>query len=323
MLSAIPRFPWCESMSVGSEPVYLCVSIDCECDKGPGWKTRQPLSFLGIMEGIGARLHPLFRRYGAKPTYLLSPEVMRDAASVALLTAVENECELGTHLHGEFVGPEAFVPEVTAAFQCHYDLAAEREKLRELTALFNAAFKTNPRSFRAGRFGIGRHSLGLLADLGYRVDSSVTPNKDWAKAGAPEAAFRKAPTQPYWPVFEKPAQVAPAPQALLEVPVTIRPAPIPVIGAFFEPHWLRPTKGTAQSLIATAKAEIAAHRGKGRPIFLNCMFHNVEILEGMSPYAAYRAEAEAILARLEALLVFAQESGIAVVGLGDVPALIC
>lgn len=313
-------------MSAGSEPIYLCVSIDCECDKGPGWKTQKPLSFAGIGEGIGARLHPLFRRYDAKPTYLLSPEVLRDEASVALLASLENECELGTHLHGEFVGPGAFEPDVTAAFQCNYDQATEREKLRELTALFNTAFKTNPRSFRAGRFGIGRHSLGLLADLGYAVDSSVTPFKDWGKAGAVEAAFRRAPTQPYWPVLGQPAKVAAEPGALLEVPVTIRPAALgflPFLGQMVEPRWLRPTKGTVESLVAVAKDEIAANRGKKRPVILNCMFHNVEIVEGLSPYAHSRAEADAILARLEGLLAFAQSQSIAVIGLGDVPALIC
>jgi hypothetical protein len=313
-------------MSAGSESVFLCVSIDCECDKGPGWKTQKPLSFTGIIEGIAARLQPLFRHYGAKPTYLLSPEVLRDERSAAALAKIESECELGTHLHGEFVEPGAFEPDVTSAFQCNYDLPTEREKLRELTALFNLTFKSNPRSFRAGRFGIGRNSLGLLADLGYKVDSSVTPFKEWAKAGAPAADFRDAPTQPYWPVLENPVAVSPTPGPLLEVPVTIRPKALsylPVVGSLLEPNWLRPTKASGENLIGLAKAEIAAGQGKGRPIILNCMFHNVEIQEGCSPYAASREEAEAILSRLGALLGFARGAGIAVIGLGDVPALFC
>ena len=314
------------SMSAGSERVFLCVSIDCECDKGPAWKTRKPLSFAAITEGIGARLQPLFRRYHAKPTYLLSPEVMRDEASVATLAAIENECELGTHLHGEFVGPGAFEPETTNAFQCHYDRVVEKEKLRELTALFHAVFFRNPRSFRAGRFGIGTQSLGLLCDLGYAVDSSVTPSKDWTAAGAPEAAFRTAPTQPYWPVLEKPAEVSPTPGRLWEVPVTIRPALLswlPVVGPRLEPRWLRPTKGSITDLELLAAEEIRAGAGKGRPIVLNCMFHNVEIMPGLSPYAATMGEADAILNRLGGLLAFAERSKIPIIGLGDVPALFC
>ncbi len=326
MAFPIPKFHWCMSMSAGSDgsKIYLCVSIDCECDKGPGWKTRKPLSFAAITTGIAERLQPLFRRHGAKPTYLLSPEVIRDPASVEALTAIASECELGTHLHGEFAEPGAFEPEVTSVFQCHYDRATEQEKLRGLTALFADAFLTKPRSFRAGRFGIGRHSLGILADLGYTVDSSVTPFKDWAQAGAPEASFRQAPTQPYWPVLEKPAQIASEPGSLFEVPVTIRPGALswlPLIGRHFEPRWLRPTKGSLGGLISVAKDEIAA--ASGRPILLNCMFHNVEIMPGLSPYAQSQAEADAILNRLDGLLAFAARQGIATIGLGDVPGLFC
>ena len=58
---------------------YLCVSIDTESDKGKGWRSRRPMSFEGITDGVVERLHPLFERFGAKPTYLLSPEVLRDA----------------------------------------------------------------------------------------------------------------------------------------------------------------------------------------------------------------------------------------------------
>ena len=36
--------------------IYLCVSIDCECDKGPGWRLQKPLSFSGVYEGIANRL---------------------------------------------------------------------------------------------------------------------------------------------------------------------------------------------------------------------------------------------------------------------------
>jgi hypothetical protein len=156
--------------------VYLCVSIDCECDKGPGWRTRKPLAFHGIVQGVRDRLQPLFRRFRAKPTYLLSPEIMRDPQSLEALVHLDGDAEVGTHLHGEFAEPGAFEPDVTSVFQCHYDRETERKKLRYLTDLFRSSFGRPPRSFRAGRFGIGQHSLGLLQDLGYTVDSSVTPS---------------------------------------------------------------------------------------------------------------------------------------------------
>jgi hypothetical protein len=302
--------------------VYLCVSIDCECDKGPGWRTRKPLAFTAVTLGIKDRLQPLFRQFRAKPTYLLSPEVVRDAASLDALAVLDGEAELGTHLHAEFAEPEAFEPEVTSAIQSRYDRETERQKLGYLTRLFEGAFGHPPRSFRAGRFGIGRHSLGLLQELGYAVDSSVTPHKDWTRIGAPEAAFRNAPTQPYWPVLDDPAVAADAPGSLLEVPVTIRPGRFGrLLGRWIEPYWLRPTRTGAARLIGIAREEIAEARPAGRPIVLNCMFHNVEVVAGASPYAATDAEALAIMERLSALLAWAERESIRCIGLGDVPEL--
>jgi len=300
---------------------YLCVSIDCECDKGERWRLKKPLAFDAMTAGIGERLQPLFRSFGAKPTYLLSPEVLRDPASVACLTGLQGTAEFGTHLHGEFIGPDAFEPDETTAFQCNYPPAVEQAKLAALTQLFRAAFGFAPRSFRAGRFGIGPHSLGFLADLGYAVDSSVSPHKSWAKAGAPAASFLTAPDQPYWPDHAAPADVSLTPGPLLEVPVTILPSRFagwPLIGQKLEPRWLRPTRGTAAGLVQVARDALARTAGSTRPVVLNCMFHNVEIMPGLSPYAANEAEADAILGRLAALLDFARREGIAVVGLGDI-----
>jgi hypothetical protein len=302
--------------------VYLCISIDCECDKGPGWKTRKPLAFSAVNVGIKERLQPLFRQFRVKPTYLLSPEVLRDAGSVATLAALDGEAELGTHLHAEFAEPEAYEPEVTAAFQSRYDRETERQKLAYLTNLFEQAFGHAPRSFRAGRFGIGRHSLGLLQQLGYHVDSSVTPHKDWSRLGASEASFLDAPTQPYWPVLDKPAIAAGSPGSLLEVPVTIRPWPATrLLRRWIEPRWLRPTRGSAARLIGVAREEIVEAAAAGRPIVLNCMFHNVEVVAGASPYAATDAEAIAIIERLSALLAWAERESVRSIGLGGVPGL--
>lgn len=97
--------------------VYLCTSIDCECDKGPGWRLQKPLAFAGVLQGIRQRLQPLFRRYRMKPTYLLSPEVIRDARALETIARLEGNAELGTHLHGELAEPGSFEPDVTTVFQ--------------------------------------------------------------------------------------------------------------------------------------------------------------------------------------------------------------
>ncbi|MDB4944955.1 MAG: hypothetical protein JWP97_4489 [Labilithrix sp.] len=304
---------------------YLCVSIDTECDKGKGWRVRRPLAYEGISDGVEQRLHPLFVRYGAKPTYLLSPEVMRDEASVETFRRIAAGSELGTHLHGELAEPDAREPDVTSEFQRDYPPALERQKLTYLTDLFIRAFNHQPQSFRAGRFGIGPATIGILESLGYAVESSVTPHMDWTSAGAPGLTFKNAPSQPYRPDPASPGEVGTS--SLLEVPVTIRRRfvnALPGIGAHVEPRWLRPTRGTERGLVRVAEDEIAAARraSPDRPVILNAMFHNVEVVPHLSPYAANEEQARGILDRLRALLSFAHREGIAVVGLGDVPGIL-
>jgi hypothetical protein len=301
---------------------YLCVTIDTECDKGAGWKVEKPLGFAGIKDGVGSRLAPLFREHRAKPTYLLSPEVLRHDESASLFRTLERESDLGTHLHAELAEPGAFVPDETKAFQRDCSEPEERAKLTTLTQSFKDVFGRAPTCFRAGRFGVGRNSVPILESLGYVVESSVTPHMEWSSAGAPGLDFRGAPTQPYHPDPHEPAR--PGASAMWEVPVTIRPntlSRVPIVGKLLEPRWLRPTRGTAESIVAVARDECAAAGAAApdRPIVLCAMFHNVEVVPGKSPYARNESEARGILSRLAALLAFCEREGVSVVGLSDLP----
>lgn len=302
--------------------VFACISIDCECDKGAGWRSQRPMRFAGITDGIARRLAPLFAHHRARPTYLISAEVLRDDASVEVLRAQRRSAELGTHLHGEYADPGAFEPDVTRVFQRDYSEPVERAKLTSLTQTFRSAFDQAPRSFRAGRFGIGPNTLSILESLGYHVESSVTPTQDWSCAGAPGLDFRTAPSQPYHPDHHAPGRVGGSP--LWEVPITIRSAwwsRLPGGRWFGAGRWLRPTWGTAARLIDVARGEIrdARRRRPEQPVVLNAMFHNVEVIPAASPYARTDAAARAILTRLGALLDFATREGIRVVGLADLP----
>jgi len=305
--------------------VFLIVSIDCECDKGAAWRSQRPLAFEGVNEGIRNRLQPLFDRFGAKPTYLLSPEVMRDEKSVELLASFGSRAELGTHLHGEYAEPGAFEPEVTTVFQRDYPREVEFQKLQNTTTAFKKAFGYAPKSFRAGRFGIGPNSLGILEELGYAVDSSVTPSLHWG--GGTDAAFdfERASTQPYHPDPAAPADLGTS--KILEVPITIRPrflGRFPIIGKHVEGRWLRPTRGTASALLGVARDEVrqARRTSVDRPVILNAMFHNVEIIPNGSPYAATEGQARAILERLGTLLELARSAEMKFVGLSDVVELV-
>jgi hypothetical protein len=280
------------------------------------------MAFEGVHVGIVSRLQPLFESYGAKPTYLVSPEVIRDERSAQELRAIGASCELGAHLHGEYAEPGAWEPEVTRDFQRDYEGDVEKQKLAYLTDQFIKAFEYQPVSFRAGRFGIGQRTIGILEDLGYSVESSVTPNVDWSAAGSPGLSFEGSPTQPYRPAREDPSR--PGESAILEIPITIRRRllnAVPGLGKRIEPRWLRPTWTSGEALIRLAEDEISDARRTqpGRPVVLNAMLHNTEVIPEASPYADSEVDARAILDRLRILLAFAQRESISVIGLGDVP----
>ena len=108
------------------------------------------------------------------------------------------------------------------------------------------------------------------------------------------------------------------------MPITIKRRllnAVPLLGRHLEPRWLRPTRASADELVRIAEDEICDARRAvpGRPVVLNAMFHNVEIIGDASPYAADEGAARAVLERVRALLKFAERESMRVIGLGDVP----
>ncbi|MCS6966263.1 MAG: hypothetical protein NZ473_05815, partial [Candidatus Kapabacteria bacterium] len=160
---------------------FLAVTVDTECDKGEGWRTQRPIRCRNIVEDLPQRFHAPMHRLGISPTYMLSPEVIRDEDATAVLMELPGAAELGTHLHGEYVEPEPdWDAEGTYTMQCDYPAELEWSKLQRLTELFRERFGESPRSFRAGRYGISARTIQMLEALGYVADSSVTPYKWWA-----------------------------------------------------------------------------------------------------------------------------------------------
>jgi hypothetical protein len=208
-----------------------------------------------------------------------------------------------------------------------------------LTDLFVSRFNYNPVSFRAGRFGIGRHSLPILAELGYSVDSSVAPFTHFKDDGG-EVSFYGAPVKPYFPDQEDFLNSGSLP--ILEVPVTIGDTlwslvppgllrtvpryprfwgvPYRLMRDRFKPTWLRPTwssLGALQSLVQRVVRDTSP-----QPVFLVMMLHNVEVEPGCSPYAQSEQEVEEYLDRLVGVLDYVSSIGGTFVTLSEIPALL-
>jgi hypothetical protein len=302
-----------------SSNIHLSITIDTECDKGAKWKVKQPLSYQNIYNGVVSRLQPVFDRYNVKATYLLSPEILIDKQSIEVFKSFKDRVELGTHLHTEFIEPEAhFTSETTSEFQSDFRPEIEKAKLENLTALFKSEFGYQPLSFRAGRFGISEQTLVFLEGLGYLVDSSVTPDMVHRNAKSQKLVnYFGAPYQPYYPSskdYRKKGNMK-----ILQVPVSLlnpRIAKLPLwlkrcitldkpyqhilfnyATNFSKPIWLRPTYADLPTMKEVTNRLVKMNRGKD--VFLCMMFHSNEFEVDMSPYSLTEAAMIKIIDRLD------------------------
>jgi hypothetical protein len=311
--------------------VYLIISIDTECDKDPTWKIPQPMQFLNISKQEDV-LFPLFLKYNIKPTYLLSPEVIKHQKSVEFFKKHEDKIELGTHLHSEFIAPnENMKSTITNEIQLNLEKDLEYDKLKSLTNLFKNKFDFDPKSFRSGRFGSSLYTTSYLSELGYKVDSSVVPLTTKFFGEKYIDSWNK-PLIPYWEKFDQ--------EKILQVPLTlINPSynKLPFflkwnigqpnsitrriakkIGFNLRTSWLRPFREDAKRLKLIADFAINNSFKNSDYVVLNIMFHSNEILPKGSPYCQNERDVRDFVSSLDQLFSHLyQKYQICSIGLSD------
>src|SRR3546814_17448376 len=72
----------------------------------------------------------------------------------------------------------------------------EHQKLLALTAAIAEAFGTRPVVYKAGRYGVGPATAGILEDLGYLVDVRIVPFTSFSADGGPD--FSQCGFRPAW-----------------------------------------------------------------------------------------------------------------------------
>jgi len=298
------------------EQVYVTITIDTECDHAPDWSRSSPLAFESIYHGLPNLLQPAFNSVEATPTYLLTVEVMEDDASVAAIKGMPGQYELGTHLHAAFIEPQKEHHDYAGIncpiFQCSYPPEIEFEKLSNLTQLFINRFGFQPTSFRAGRYGANHHSLNALEQLGYTVDTSVTPHIKWREPNI-TIDHTRAPEQPYYPCQN--ALDKPLPQSqtrpILEVPVTTRPR-------LFRrnPQWFRPWFSSIDAMKKVAQYHLRKY-ANNPIVVLNMMFHSMEVIPKASPYPQSEDEAKRFIDDMTATLNWCRNEGMQLVSLKE------
>jgi hypothetical protein len=129
-----------------------------------------------------------FEGAGVRPLYYIDYPILTDDAAAAMFRgfADRNAADFGVHLHPWVTPP--FDEELSRPNSYVGNLPAdvERAKLRHVRAAMIDRLGVTPRAYRAGRYGIGPNTHGILREEGFDCDSSVRALFDYRADGGPD-----------------------------------------------------------------------------------------------------------------------------------------
>lgn len=299
-----------------TEPaIRLIVSIDAEED-----------NWIATDHGITTRnidrmpqLHRRFEVLGARATWFTNYHVALDPASADIMRGIHESgnAEIAAHVHPWNTPPDTGP---TPTMMRNLTPALQRAKILTVRQQIDESIGANPRCFRAGRFGLGFQTASALADLGFAIDSSVTPFFTWEQydqgpsyVGAPLHMYLLSgdgdPRIPgTGPVVEAPLSCGynrwPARSwALLHQVLNSAPAQALRLGSLASrlrvarPVILSPEIHDVPDLAGLADRLIR----HGLP-FLHVFWHSPSMTPGLSPFCKTEADVQRLLARFESLL---------------------
>ncbi len=132
--------------------------------------------------------HARFAALGIPLTYMVDFPIAAcpRAGEIFRGLLADGRSAVGTQLH-PWVNPPFEEPlSRTNSFGGNLPPALERAKIEALTAAIERATGRRPIAYRAGRYGIGPHTVATLAALGYRIDSSMRSGYRYAEEGGPD-----------------------------------------------------------------------------------------------------------------------------------------
>lgn len=204
------------SLKGSNKPILFVLTIDTEEEWDWSGPFPQQQANVKNIDKLPA-FNTICEELGIRPTYFVDYAVADNEVAVnkMLPFTSKGNCEVGAHLH-PWCNPPYF-GDVGEAESHVVNLPVQHvsDKLDALLARIEAAFGVKAKSFRTGRWGIDKNVMGLLANSGITVDSSVYPfyeNEYFSCNGAPPL--------PYWPDLDNPLQTG-SQKSLYELPVTL------------------------------------------------------------------------------------------------------
>lgn len=148
---------------------------------------------------------------GVSPVYLIDwPIAQSPRAQEILGDAVRRgTAEIGIQLHPWVNPPHSEQVNPRNSFAGNLPAELERDKFMRLRDAIEKNFGCHPQIYRAGRYGLGRHTAQLLKDARVAIDSSVRARFDYSAINGVD--YSRHPPEPYWVDAER---------RLLELPLT-------------------------------------------------------------------------------------------------------
>ncbi len=266
-----------------------------------------------------------FRAAGVKPLYVTDFPVIDDAEAGPMLAEwqANGEADVGAHCHPWVNPPHEEVVNVAHSFAGNLPEALERAKITALRDRIAEVTGRAPLAFRAGRYGVGPSTGRILADLGFRLDTSVRSRFDYSAQTGPD--FSGLPVKPWRAGPEK---------ALIELPLsTAFAGPLgrmgdrlqPVIergglaaGVLSRTRLLERIPLTPEGVSADETARgIDALLSEGARLLL-FSFHSPTLAPGNTPYVRTQTDLAAFYGWWDSVLNHLALRGVAPAGQGDV-----
>lgn len=265
--------------------VFFAIGIDTEQDVDKNYVHTG--EYRNVSEGI-PRLLDIFDDFNAKSTWLITPDVAQHSGDFFKKLAKKHE--IGCHVHPEYF--DGFIEGMKMQkILPLFSYEKQVEMLQEASDVIRKNVGVNPRSFRAGRFGINNDTLRALASCGFNLDCSMTPFLDWDFHGTLASSD------------VSPRFLRVGSSDILEIPVTIvRPFRL-------FPAWLRPSFFSGSDMINVMKIRA---RSKEAPLVLNMMFHSMELIDPNPYFTAKR-----LFDNMRSVLEYASEHCVSFVTMND------
>jgi hypothetical protein len=149
--------------------------------------------------------------YGVVPVYLIDYPIATSSLAAEILREpiAAGRAEVGVQLHPWVSPPHQEDVNPYNSFAGNLQPEVELAKLKHLRDAIVRNFGAAPLIYRAGRYGVGPNTAGLLSEVGIAIDTSVRSGFDYSAEGGPN--FRDLPLHPWW--IDRPG-------GLMELPLT-------------------------------------------------------------------------------------------------------